>query len=178
MSHHGPHQGSHHVPRHVRPPGSPTSGHTPGRPPGGPVPRARYDPIRTPEAALAVVGVARSWPPRPEIIAVVLDDAGCGTGAIYAVTDVVAADDVLRVIDHVGLHLALDVSAGAVPDALVVASIRLAESSVLDDIDLWQCASDLADAHGLTLREWFVISPAGTMCPRELLGEPDRWPRP
>ena len=31
------------------------------------------------------------------------------------------------------------------------------------------------DAYGIELIEWFVITPAGLDCPRELLGEASRW---
>ena len=43
------------------------------------------------------------------------------------------------------------------------------------DIDRWLEADSITDSHGIELIEWFVIDPAGVECPRELLGEPDRW---
>ena len=43
------------------------------------------------------------------------------------------------------------------------------------DLDRWLEASEITEAHGIELIEWFVIGPAGVDCPRELLGEPERW---
>lgn len=141
-------------------------------------PRARHDPIVTAADALAVVDLARSWPPREEIIAFLLDGALRGTGTILTVHHVHAPADVLVVAELMGGSGAHATMADGVEAAsLVVASVRTAETSALDDIDLWQQMSELTDDLGIVLREWFVIGPSGCHCPRELLGEPDRWPR-
>ena len=64
--------------------------------------------------------------------------------------------------------------------ALVVASIRPGRGPMPGDVDRWLEASAIADDAGVDLLEWFVIdggAGAGTAwCPRDLLGEPPRWP--
>jgi len=143
-------------------------------------PRARRDPIVTASDALAVVELARHRPPRDEIIAFLLDDAMRGTGTILSVHRVHAPADVLTVAELMGEAGAgsADTDIG-VASSLVVASVRLRsqEMSFLDDVDLWQQMSDLTEQYGIILLEWFVITPAGISCPRDILGEPDRWPR-
>jgi len=42
--------------------------------------------------------------------------------------------------------------------------------------DLHEGLYKLAETHGIELLEWFVVGPHGAECPRELLGEPERWP--
>jgi hypothetical protein len=34
----------------------------------------------------------------------------------------------------------------------------------------------LADHHGLVLVEWFVVATGGIHCPRDVTGDPPRWP--
>jgi hypothetical protein len=151
------------------------------RPPEPRAPRAGLDPITTPASALAVVELARSRPPREEIIAFLLDARHVGTGCILDVTGVRDAQEVLDVVDVIGRSVESEASGrhhvGGAPQSIVIASVRREERSPLDDIDLWQQLSDRCDEHGLTLREWFVLTPAGVSCPRELVCEPDRWPR-
>jgi hypothetical protein len=43
------------------------------------------------------------------------------------------------------------------------------------DIDRWIEASEITESNGIELIEWFIVGPAGVDCPRELLGEPQRW---
>lgn len=43
------------------------------------------------------------------------------------------------------------------------------------DLDRWMEASTLAAAYGVSLLEWFIITESGAQCPRDLLGEPERW---
>ena len=144
-------------------------------------PRARLDPITTPHAALAVVELARSWPPRDEVIAYLLDARHRGTGFIVDVTGVRDPRDVLDVVDVIAASLESAPAGGhppgATPQSIVVASVRARDASPLDDIDLWEQLSDRCDDLGLTLREWFVLTPSGVSCPRDLVCEPDRWPR-
>jgi hypothetical protein len=59
--------------------------------------------------------------------------------------------------------------------SIVIASVRPHSGLVPGDIDRWFEASAVADAYGLELKEWFVVSPAGVECARELVGEPERW---
>jgi hypothetical protein len=141
-------------------------------------PRARRDPIVTPAAALAVIDLARSWPPRDEIIAFLLDERHRGMGVIVDLTEIRAPADVLAVAELLGETGASHTADGRCSaESIVIASVRLHEASVLDDVDLWEQLSNLLDSYGITLLEWFVITPAAVMCPRDVLGEPDRWPR-
>jgi len=43
------------------------------------------------------------------------------------------------------------------------------------DIERWIGAGRLTEAHGIELVEWFVVGPSGVACPREFLGDPERW---
>ena len=61
--------------------------------------------------------------------------------------------------------------------ALVLATVRPTGCVLPGDIDRWLEASALAATHGVDLIEWYVISGSGAQCPRDLLGEPERWAR-
>lgn len=163
----------------MQPPSS--AHHLPGDPPAGRAPQAHEDPIRTPAAALSVIELARAQPPRQEIIAFLLDDADRGMGVIVDLTEVRAPTDALLVVDFLGECGECGTAVGPITaSSMVIASIRVdppVGADLLADVDLWQRLSDLADDHGITLLEWFVISPTGVSCPRDILGEPDRWHR-
>ena len=60
--------------------------------------------------------------------------------------------------------------------SIVLASVRPDSGMLPGDVDRWLEASAIVDQHGLVLLEWFVIGPMGPECPRDLLGEPERWP--
>jgi hypothetical protein len=59
--------------------------------------------------------------------------------------------------------------------SLVVATVRPDAGVLPGDIDRWLEASAICEQFGVELVEWFVISPHGVECPRDLLGEPERW---
>lgn len=140
--------------------------------------RPRRPPAITNAAdALELVAMTMSRPPRAETIAFLLDDDGFGT-TVLLVNGTDRPEDVIGVVEQVA-------EAGAVSgaSALFVASVRPVAPSPDEaievaegDIDRWLEASELADDEGLELLEWFVVGPAGVICPRELLGEPPRWP--
>jgi hypothetical protein len=160
----------------------------------------RPQPVRSSAEALEVVALAMSRPLRPETIAFVLDAEGCGT-TVLVVDGTERAESVLDVTERIAEAAGL---AGAA--SIVVASIRptlpidalaasadqpdddglehwrwggsLDDGLVHADIDRWLEASDIAAEHAIELLEWFVVGPAGVVCPRELLGEPSRWPQP
>lgn len=142
------------------------------------------DPIRDPASAWAVVALARSLPPEPETIVVLLDHdrRGHQIMVLHGTPDV---DHVLRVVEVV-----VDVVAEGVPGtadpigALVVASLRPGRPVELDDVDRWCELVSTCDDAGLVLVEWFVDASCGSVdaetgarveCPRELLGERPRW---
>lgn len=77
----------------------------------------------------------------------------------------------------------VDVAATAARGALgvealgmVVATVRAGHGLRAGDADAWCAMSRRAEHHGLTLIEWFVIGPGGIHCPRDVAGEPARWP--
>ena len=59
---------------------------------------------------------------------------------------------------------------------VVIASVRPSGDLDVDDAFRWCSASDIVESHGMTLLEWFVIGAGGIDCPRDLIGEPERWP--
>lgn len=144
------------------------------------VPRARIDPIRSAETALAMIGLVTTTPPRNETIVLLLDDARCGFGVVV----VSGTDDnqaVLCVADCV-LNLAAQ---NAEVAGVIIASVRTpcsidsnsrAEPSDCTDadVDRWLEMSDLADSAGVELVEWFIVARDIT-CPRDLIAEPPRW---
>jgi len=141
------------------------------------VPRARRNCVVTPEDALAVVALATASPPRHETVAFLLDDAYRGTGLITVVSDTCDPDSVVHIAEVMAELGALSQGVGKETAHLVIASVRPNGDVQPDDAFRWCSASDIVEAHGITLLEWFVIGRSGVDCPRELLGEPDRWPR-
>jgi hypothetical protein len=138
------------------------------------LPRAG-DPIRSGLDAIAVVSLAIHRPLEPETIAFFLDDAGRST-TITVVSGTTEPDSVLTVAE------CMAVAASQLPAlcGLVLASVRPATSPHLaatlpGDVDRWIEANDITETYGIELVEWFVVGPAGADCPRELLGDPERW---
>lgn len=147
---------------------------TVGAPPSS-VPRAGIDPITSAAQALALFRCVRHLPPVPETLAFLLDDAGRGQGTVVQVTDTIGPDDVVDVVELIG-RAAADRVADGVVSGLVVATCRPRDGLLEDDDTRWRILSDLAEAHGLLLIEWFVLGSIGTACPRDLCGEAARWP--
>ena len=138
-------------------------------------PRAGVDPIASAGAALAVIQLAMHRPVRSETIALVLGDDHRGR-SIVVVDGTDDPDAVVAVVERLADTIAVSGRDGA----LVVASIRPGRGLVPGDVDRWLEASGIADDAGVDLLEWFVVDGhAGTgtaWCPRDLLGEPPRWP--
>ena len=133
------------------------------------------DPIRSSLDALAVVALAIHRPLEPETIGFFLDEAG-RSNTITVVSGTTEPDSVLAVVE------CLAVAGGRSPTlcGLVLATVRpnseLAVPTTLPgDLDRWMEASEIADSHGIDLIEWFIVGPGGVDCPREMLGEPERW---
>ena len=127
-------------------------------------------PVRCAADALRLLFLAAAHPLQPETLAFVLDRQGCG-GVITIVSGTVDADSVLPVTECMS-RAAERVERAA---ALVVATVRPAGCVLPGDLDRWMEASTLAAAYGVTLIEWFIITESGAQCPRDLLGEPERW---
>ncbi len=137
------------------------------RPPALPL---ATDPIRSSHEALAVVSMAIHRPLEPETIAFFLDDAS-RSSTITIVSGTTEPDSVLSVAE------CLSRAGGRSPTlcGLVLATVRPAGGVVPGDLDRWVDADLIVESQGLELLEWFVIGAAGAECPRDLLGEPERW---
>ncbi|MBI5090689.1 MAG: hypothetical protein HZB15_18005 [Actinobacteria bacterium] len=133
-------------------------------------PRAHLDPVLDAADALSLFDLAMHRPLRPEIIAILLDATGRG-GTIVVVTEADDPDAVVSVVETMSLAAQADPGLCR----LVVATVKPGSATQPGDIDRWLEASAVADVHGVELVEWFVIGPAGPECPRDLLGEPERW---
>jgi hypothetical protein len=105
-------------------------------------------------------------------LAFLLDRDGNGS-VITVVSGTVDPDSVLSVVECITR------AADGLPRAaaMVLATVRPHGSVLPGDIDRWLEASALAAAHGVDLIEWFIIGASGAQCPRDLLGEPERWQR-
>jgi hypothetical protein len=129
-------------------------------------------PVRCHADALHLLALAVSRPFEPETLCFVLDAHGVG-GVVTVVSGTTTPESVLHVVEFMAR------AAQGVPRAvsLVAASVRPGGGVLPGDIDRWLEASDIAQQRGVTLLEWYVIGPGGFECPRDLLGEPERWPR-
>ncbi|MEQ1873787.1 MAG: hypothetical protein ABL953_08680 [Ilumatobacteraceae bacterium] len=127
-------------------------------------------PVRCAADALRLLFLASANPLQPETLAFILDKQGRG-GVITIVSGTTDADSVLPVTECMS-RAAERVDRAA---ALVVASVRPGGCVLPGDLDRWMEASTLAAAYGVTLIEWFIITESGAQCPRDLLGEPERW---
>jgi hypothetical protein len=132
-------------------------------------------PIRSSLDAIAVVSLAISRPLEFETIGFFLDDHN-RSDTITVVSGTTDPDSVLAVAE------CLSAAASDAPRlcGLVLATIRPDSDNDLPatlpgDIDRWVEADSIAEAHGIELIEWFVVGRAGVDCPRELLGDPERW---
>lgn len=137
-----------------------------------PVPQASVDRIADPRDALAVIALAAALPLEHETILFGVDHLGCGS-VITSVTGTHRPDDVITVVE---LFAAAMAQSGSEPTGLVVASVRPEGTFVAGDTERWMRIERIADSHGITLHEWFVIGPEGATCPRELTGRPASWP--
>lgn len=136
--------------------------------PSHPVPRGGIDPIRCADDALAVLALGAPY--GNDTIFILLDADRRGS-SVLVVTDTVDAAALFHVID------ACVAAAHRIPevDAVILATSRPDGDLEHDDVHRWLEASDHCRAGGLLLVEWFVLGRSGPRCPRELLGEPDRW---
>jgi hypothetical protein len=137
-------------------------------------PRAGIDRIDSQTAALAVIKLAMHLPLTSETIALVLDADHRGRTVV-----VVDGTDEPGSVLEVTERLADAIATSGHDGALVLASVRPGGEPSPADADLWLEASELAEAAGVELLEWFVIGddtgPATAWCPRDLLAEPPRW---
>jgi hypothetical protein len=140
---------------------------------GGPsrhqLPRAGVDRIDDAAAALSIVNHAISTPPTAETVVLLLGADRTGYG-IVIVGGTHHPDDAVHVVECLTCTNPASPRGGS----LVVATVRPGAGLLDADEDRWLEMSDLAESHGTTLLEWFVVG-TQTVCPRDLLGEPPRW---
>lgn len=128
------------------------------------------EPICTSFEALAIVSMAIHRPLVAETIAFLLDHTGC-SDTITVVTGTTEPDSVLSVAECMAL------AGGNSPSlcGLVLATVRPAAGLLPGDFDRWTDAAAITDTYGIELIDWYIITPAGLECPREVLGERSRW---
>lgn len=136
-----------------------------------PPPRGGVDPVDGARSALALFAAAIDRPLLPQMLVVFLDERGLGTRLM--IVDNVHGPGVAACVAEAACNIAL----AEIPDAvtLVMASVRPGGGVQADDVDQWLEASAVTDSYGLRLVEWYVISELGCCCPRDLIGEPERW---
>lgn len=133
------------------------------------------DPIHSAIDAIAVVSLVIHRPLQAETIAFLLDDGG-HSDTITIISGTTEPDSVLAVAECMA-------RAGSTAPALcglVVASVRPGTvantpATLPGDIDRWLQIDEITESLGIELVEWFVVGPAGIDCPRDLLGDPERW---
>jgi len=132
-------------------------------------------PIRSSCDAIAVVSLAIHRPLEFETIGFFLDDRS-RSNTITVVSGTTEPDCVLAVAE------CLSAAAASSPRlcGLVLATIRPdslddVAATLPGDIDRWVEAASITEANGIELIEWFVVGRAGAACPRDLLGDPERW---
>jgi hypothetical protein len=128
-------------------------------------------PVRCAHDAISLLSLAVVEPLVAETLAFLLDERGIG-GVIVAFDGTTTADSVLDIVEV----MAQAGERAPRCTSLVVASVRPNSGVLPGDVDRWLEASSIADLHRIELVEWYVVSPFGIECPRDLLGEPERWP--
>ena len=129
------------------------------------------EPILSSLEALRVISLAIHRPLEAETIAFFLDDTCCSS-TITIVSGTTAPDSIVSVAE------CMAVAASRSPSlcGVVLATVRPDTIGLLPgDLDRWLMVDAITESHGIELVEWFTIGPAGVECPRELLGEPERW---
>jgi hypothetical protein len=133
------------------------------------------DPIRSCLDAIAVVSLVIHRPLQAETIAFFLDE-NSRSNVITVVSGTTEPDSVLAVAEC----MAMVADSSPTLCGVVLTSVRPNSApnlpaTLAGDVDRWVEANEITESHGLELIEWFVVGPAGVDCPRELLGEPERW---
>jgi len=132
------------------------------------------DPIRSSIDAIAVVSLAIHRPLEAETIAFFLDDTG-RSNTITVISGTTEPDSILSVAECMGL------AGGRLPTVCASCwrrcDLRAHQTFRQHCPAISTAGGGQRDHRGawIELIEWFVIGPAGVDCPRELLGEPERW---
>ena len=133
------------------------------------------DPIGSALDAIAVISLVVHRPLEAETIAFFLDENSC-SNVITVISGTTEPDSVLSVAEC----MAMVADRSPTLCGVVLATVRPDSAPNLTatlpgDVDRWVEANEIMESHGVELIEWFVFGPAGVDCPRELLGEPQRW---
>jgi hypothetical protein len=129
------------------------------------------EPILTSVDALRVVSMAIHRPIEAETIAFFLDDAN-RSNTITIVSGTTEPDSIVSVAEC----MAVAASRSPTLCGVVLASVRPDTLGLLPgDVDRWLVVDAITEAHGIELVEWFIIDSAGVECPRDVLGEAERW---
>jgi hypothetical protein len=129
------------------------------------------EPILSSLEALRVVSLAIHRPLEAETIAFFLDETCCSS-TITIVSGTTEPDSIVSVAE------CMAVAASRSPSlcGVVLATVRPGTTGTLPgDLDRWIEVDTITESHGIELVEWFIIGAAGVECPRELLGEAERW---
>ncbi len=135
------------------------------------VPRANIDPVRSATDALALVSLAIDHPLCHETVVIVLD--GDRRGSVITVVSGTEHVDMCTVVET--FCTAATAEPPSCASSLIVATVRPGGATRPGDVDRWLEASALTETFGIELLEWFIIGPAGPECPRDLIGELERW---
>ena len=129
------------------------------------------EPILTSVDALRVVSMAIHRPLEAETIAFFLDD-GSRSNTITIVSGTTEPDSIISVAEC----MAVAASRSPTLCGVVLASVRPDTLGLLPgDIDRWLVVDAITEAHGIELIDWFIVDSAGVECPRDVLGEAERW---
>ena len=129
------------------------------------------EPILTSFDALRVVSMAIHRPLEAETIAFFLDD-GSRSNTITIVSGTTEPDSIISVAEC----MAVAASRSPTLCGVGLASVRPDTLGLLPgDIDRWLVVDAITEAHGIELVDWFIVDSAGVECPRDVLGEAERW---
>jgi hypothetical protein len=131
-------------------------------------------PVRCADDAMYLMALAVKRPVEHEVLACLLGPGGRSVdGTVLSIPHAARPDQVLVVVE-LCCELA---SFQPLATQVLAASVRPDSGVLPGDVDRWLEASAMCESVGLQLVEWFVIGPHGFECPRDLLGEPERWSR-
>ena len=136
------------------------------------LPRAGIDPITDPATALSLLMSMADFPLAPQVVAIVVDSRRIGHRGLL-VREAESLDSVLEVVEKVRDAI----PEGGTPAASEVLLVSIRPDGRLDerDGDRWLEMCDLLEERRAGLLEWFVVTGAEVVCPRDLLGVPSRW---
>ena len=136
------------------------------------LPRAGIDPITDPATALTLLMSMADFPLTPQVVAIVADSRRIGHAGLV-VHGAESPDSVLEVVDRI--RDAVPESGVAAASEVLLVSIRPDGRLDERDGDRWLEMCDLLEERHVGLLEWFVVTGAEAICPRDLLGVPSRW---